>query len=103
MDLFIDHRKWEGSGVSYIARKPWKKGIQQDDADQTNLPSKNFCIPLTLTLSHQKLCRNSVHGSRASPRTDDEILKINQLAVRPELVEGGTANYDTAPQGRGEG
>ena len=31
-----------------------------------------------------------------SPRTDNDILKISYLAVRPERVEGGTANYDTA-------
>jgi len=39
--------------------------------------------------------------SKGSPRTDYEILKINQLAVRlgceskrPERVEGRMANYD---------
>jgi hypothetical protein len=42
------------------------------------------------------LCRNSVHGSRASPRTEFDVLKINKLAVRPEPVEGRMANYNTA-------
>jgi len=42
-----------------------------------------------------RLCRNSVHGSRTSPRTDYDMLKINHLAVRPECVEGRMANYDT--------
>jgi len=27
------------------------------------------------------------------------MLKINQLAVRPEALEGRMANYDTAPEG----
>jgi len=43
-----------------------------------------------------RLCRNSVHGSRTSPRTEYDMLKINQLAVRPEVLEGRMANYDTA-------
>ncbi len=52
-----------------------------------------------------KLCRNSVHGSRTSPRTEYDMLKINQLAVRPERVEGRMAHYDTAssPEGKKEG
>jgi hypothetical protein len=29
------------------------------------------------------------------PRTDHGKLKVNYLAVRPEHVEGRTANYDT--------
>jgi len=29
------------------------------------------------------------------------MLKINQLAVRPEALEGRMANYDTAPKSRG--
>jgi hypothetical protein len=29
------------------------------------------------------------------------MLKINQLAVRPEVLEGRMANYDTASQGGG--
>ena len=39
-----------------------------------------------------------------SPRTDHTILKINCLAVRPEALEGETANYDTVspPAGRGK-
>jgi hypothetical protein len=50
----------------------------------------------------KRLCRNSVHGSRASPLTDYDMLKIKHLAVRlgceskrPEHVEGRMANYDT--------
>jgi len=42
----------------------------------------------------ERLCRNSVHGSTGSPRTDPDILIINHLAVRPELVEGPAANCD---------
>jgi len=69
----------------------------------------------------KRLCRNSVHGSRASPRTDYDMLKINHLAVRPEPfdspfvlslskderfaqdrhVEGRMTNYDTVSKGRG--
>ncbi len=59
-------------------------------------------LPPTLTLPHKGLCRNSVHGSRTSPRTEYGLLKINDLAVRPELVEGQTANYDTVSKGGGE-
>jgi hypothetical protein len=40
-------------------------------------------------------------ASRDSPRTDKGTLEINYLAVRPELVEGETANDDTTPRGRG--
>ena len=69
-------------------------------------------IPITKILtkeyfkspSPQWLCCNSVHGSRASPRTDYDMLKINHLAVRPERVEGRMANYDTvSPVERGKG
>ena len=45
----------------------------------------------------------SVHGSTGSPRTDHRTLKFNELAVRPELVEGRAANYDTVSKGKGEG
>ena len=38
--------------------------------------------------SHPRLCRNSVHGSTGSPRTEYGLLEINYLAVRPEPVEG---------------
>jgi len=54
-------------------------------------------------LSPGRLCRNSVHGSRTSPRTEYDMLKINQLAVHPEALEGRMANYDTASGGRGSG
>ena len=43
---------------------------------------------------HVRLCRNTVHGSRASPRTDG-TPKIKALAVRPEVLEGRTADCDT--------
>jgi hypothetical protein len=43
----------------------------------------------------KRLYRTSVHGSTGSPRTDYAALEINYLAVRPELVEGRTANRDT--------
>ena len=62
-------------------------------------------VPPHPTLSLQRLCRKSVHGSTSSPRTDQGTLKINYLAVRPERVEGQTANCDIASweRGRGEG
>ena len=59
----------------------------------------HFC-PLTLTLSRQGLCRNPVHGSRASPRTGLLDRKFKYLSVRPELVEGLRAYCDTVSQGR---
>src|SRR6266508_2106848 len=43
----------------------------------------------------RRLCRNTVHGSRASPRTGLPDCDIEYLAVRPELVEGFRANCDT--------
>jgi len=60
-------------------------------------------IPPSLTLPLEGLCRNSVHGSRTSPRTEYDMLKINELAVRPEALEGRMANYDTASEGGGKG
>ncbi len=48
----------------------------------------------------KRLHRNSVHGSRTSPRTDYGTLNINHLAVRPEHVEGRMAKYDTVAQTR---
>jgi hypothetical protein len=54
------------------------------------------------SLSPLRLCHNSVHGSRTSPRTEYDLLEIIQLAVRPECVEGRMANYDTVSLGRGE-
>ena len=43
-----------------------------------------------------------VHAAQAlalratgSPRTDHDMLKINYLAVRPELIEGRSAKCDT--------
>ena len=38
-----------------------------------------------------KLRKKSVHGSRTSPRTDRDTLKLKDLAVRPEGLEGRTA------------
>jgi len=66
-------------------------------------------MPIIHALSSQGLCHYSVHGSRASPRTDCDMLKVNNLAVRlgceskrPEHVEGRMAKYDTVSQGRGK-
>jgi hypothetical protein len=39
-------------------------------------------------LCHLSLCRNTVHGSSASPRTVLLDRKFKSLSVRPELVEG---------------
>ena len=50
----------------------------------------------------ERLCRNAVHGSTGSPRTEDGTSGINCLAVRPELVEGWAADYDTVSKA-GEG
>ncbi len=64
----------------------------------TRIGFNNIVNPIT-SLSSGRLCRNSVHGSRPSPRTGYDLCKINQLAVRlgfeskrPELVEGRMAN-----------
>jgi hypothetical protein len=57
----------------------------------------------TFILPRQRLCRNSVHGSRASPRTELLDHKFEYLPVRPELVEGLRANCDTVSQGEGTG
>ena len=56
----------------------------------------NQLLPLPLWLYHK-----SVHGSTSSPRTDQGALEIDCLAVRPELVEGRAADYDTVSQGGG--
>ena len=71
----------------------------------------------------KRLCHKSIHGSTepvlsepfvpsrplrangestGSPRTEKGTFKINYLAVRPERVEGGTANNDIVSKG-GEG
>jgi len=67
---------------------------------------KTLYSPPTLTsvssrtdLPHERLCHNSVHGSRTSPRTEYGMLKNNHLAVRPEHVEGRMANDDTVFEG----
>ncbi|MGH7774503.1 MAG: metallophosphoesterase family protein, partial [Candidatus Binatia bacterium] len=49
-----------------------------------------------------RLCRNSVHGSTGSPRTDGDTPKFKDLAVRPEALEGRTAKCETVCDG-GEG
>ncbi len=62
-----------------------------------------FVLPYIFTLSPGRLCRNSVHGSTGSPRTDNATFEINYLAVRPELVEGRISNCDTISGRRGHG
>ena len=47
------------------------------------------------TLALWRLCRNPVHGSRASPRTGLLDRKLKYLPVRPKHVEGLRANSDT--------
>jgi hypothetical protein len=48
-----------------------------------------------------RLCRNSVHGSTRSPRTDGDTPKFKDSAVRSEALEGPATNCDTAfPGGR---
>jgi len=67
---------------------------------------KTLYSPSTLTFPHERLCHNSVHGSRTSPRTECGMLKNNHLAVRlgceskrPGHVEGRMANDDTVLEG----
>jgi hypothetical protein len=50
-----------------------------------------------------RLCRKSLHGSTGSPRTDGDTLKFKDLAVRPEALEGRTANCEQSSQGAGMG
>src|SRR4030067_3071253 len=57
--------------------------------------------PSTPTLSRKREGRKSVHRSTGSPRTDHGTLKINYLSVRPEHVEGRTANCDTVSEVEG--
>jgi hypothetical protein len=45
-------------------------------------------------MSHRPL--KSVHGSRTSPRTDRNTMKLKDLAVRPEALEGRMAIFFTA-------
>jgi len=66
-------------------------------------PTPSALLRTGLTLPRERLCRNSVHGSRTSPRTENDMLKINELAVRPEHVEGRMANCDTVSEGGGGG
>ena len=42
-------------------------------------------------------CEKIVHGSRTSPRTDRDALKLGDLAVRPEGLEGRTAIFSQLP------
>ena len=49
-----------------------------------------------------RLCHKSVVGTTDSPRTEHNPLKIRHLAVRPEPVEGQTANYDTVSMVKGK-
>ena len=63
------------------------------------------------SLSRERLCRNSVHGSTGSPRTDGDTPKFKDLAVRSfgklrtgsEALEGRTANCDTISEGQERG
>ena len=41
-------------------------------------------------LQSDRLCENSAHGSRASPRAGKDSLEINALTVRPELSSKGS-------------
>ena len=44
------------------------------------------------------------YSDTGSPRTDGDTLKFKDLAVRPEALEGRTANCDTVSRERmGEG
>jgi hypothetical protein len=53
-----------------------------------------FGYPLSL-----RLWRNTVHGSRTSPRTDSETPNFKGLTVRPQMR---TADCDTVSLPRGE-
>jgi membrane protein DedA with SNARE-associated domain len=52
-----------------------------------------------VSASVERLCRNTVHGSRASPRTVLLDHELKYLPVRPEYIEGLRANCDTASEG----
>jgi len=55
------------------------------------------------SLSPGRLCRNSVHGSTSSPRTEYGPLEINYLAVHPEPVEGERRITTQSLEGKGGG
>ena len=57
-------------------------------------------FPLILTFSRKRLCRNTVHGSRTSPRTVLLDSEFNYLSARPKHVEGLRVNCDTVSKGR---
>jgi glycosyltransferase involved in cell wall biosynthesis len=81
--------KW---GLAWERRMPEYPGEEKGGS----VEPESVIIP-----SAGRLCHNSVHGSRTSPRTDYAMLKINHLAVRPERVEGRMANYDTVSGEKG--
>jgi hypothetical protein len=58
--------------------------------EQATSPEPNNTAPTLL-----RLRRNTVHGSRTSPRTVLLDRKFNYLSVRPALVEGLRVNCDT--------
>jgi len=80
-------------GANYFTNIPGEGRMR------VSLPVKKPVSKPLFTPSPKRLCRNSVHGSRTSPRTDYAMLKSNYLAVRPECVEGRMAKYDTASNG----
>ena len=83
--------------------------VRTKAGDFSFLPDDVLCLYYA-TLFHDigeqdtppgRLRRKSVHGSTSSPRTDTGILKYNYLAVRPEPVEGRTADYDAVSKDEG--
>jgi hypothetical protein len=49
-----------------------------------------------VSLCHPEAVKKSIHGSRASPRTDFCVSSFKHLAVRPELCRRATAIFFTA-------
>jgi hypothetical protein len=63
-----------------------------------------FCVSrLALTFPFERLCRNTVHGSSASPRTVLLDCKFRDLTFRAERVEELRANCDTVSDGGRQG
>src|SRR5687767_11922519 len=91
--------RWKRSGKTcWTLKNTWAHNMnkieipcvdvgQDSSAWSTRIDQNSF--PL------ERLCRNTVHGSRASPRTVLPDCDIKHLPVRPELVEGFRASCDT--------
>ena len=95
LDYFLANSSIQNQTIFYLASFPLPMGEGQDGSGRPG------SFPSTLIHPLRRLCRKSVHGSTGSPRTEHGALEINCLAVRPELVEGRAADYDTVSRGGG--